>query len=738
MKKGLIPLLLIIGFFAACTNMSQYQIKTDNSEYEINYSDKMPVGIVGDGKTNLLVQSGSVKYKSSQGKFLNYQFQDDNGSIALNFKKGTSSFFPGGVIYSFEKEGLHFDIMHVCLTDDPYVCFIRVNNSNGKIIAPKQFSLKEKVSRDVQGNYSLYKFATNESSFTKSWEALKETSMQRYIADGMILQSPSSPLNRAVAFNQFLLDLGYNDELIVCELFRYRDIWSRDLGSGFGPGALFTNRVEAAKNCIHYDMTRYVNATARALKTTDDASKGGSAEGTAWLTATLWDYYMITGDIDFLKEGANDIRPFVEAWIDRDYDDDGLIVDVTEWMDHSRHYLLPYGSSTTYSNALMVQLLNTFALIETELNNGAAASRYAGLAARFSEGINQQLWSEEVGAYVNLQVNGIQDQRTASAANALAVLAGVADEQQVSRIFETLETKNWKTAGSMTITPRTTHVDSDQNEKIWPWWNAVESLARFRNNNTSGGIRLLENCAATLDIDRFPGLMEETLDKDGTTEGGNTFVTGAGSFLTTVYKGLLGIEILEPGMKRIRIQPKLPQGWNDLKAQMPTPNGYFTIIVHDGQLEIGVFDENIVEIEVGDNVKVRGAKALPISKNKAIEPVNIAKVEVPAIKERKAAVFFENGLPFTNHKLDFPRVGLKELSNLDKSGYDAIIITNNALPAFTTEGKPMSKALESFIAKGGAVIFYGAAMKPMAGHYTIKMGSQGGVIEWYKKEKGQW
>ncbi|MCT4643731.1 MAG: hypothetical protein N4A74_02005, partial [Carboxylicivirga sp.] len=204
------------------------------------------------------------------------------------------------------------------------------------------------------------------------------------------------------------------------------------------------------------------------------------------------------------------------------------------------------------------------------------------------------------------------------------------------------------------------------------------------------------------------------------------------------YKGLLGIEILEPGMKRIRIQPNLPKEWKNLKAKLPTPNGYFVINVDKGQLQIGVFDESIAEVEVDEKVKVHGAKALPISQSKSIEPVKDAIAKVPAIKERKAAVFFEKGLPYTNRHLDFPKISLKEFSNLEASGYDAIIITNNALPAFTAQGRPISEILESYVEKGGAVIFYGATMKTRNGYYAIKMGLQGGVIEWYKKEKDKW
>ncbi|QZE15037.1 hypothetical protein K4L44_04205 [Halosquirtibacter laminarini] len=81
-----------------------------------------------------------------------------------------------------------------------------------------------------------------------------------YIKDQMILPSPDKMLDKAVAFNQYLLDLAYNQRLIVCDLFRWRDIWSRDLGSGFGSDALYTNRIQATYKCIDYNLNPYNKA----------------------------------------------------------------------------------------------------------------------------------------------------------------------------------------------------------------------------------------------------------------------------------------------------------------------------------------------------------------------------------------------------------------------------------------------------------------------------------------------
>jgi len=97
----------------------------------------------------------------------------------------------------------------------------------------------------------------------------------------------------------------------------------------------------AARTTIDYDLHRHAIANPRGLKVTEDASQGGSAEGVAWLTRAVWRYYLLMGDREFLANAATTLRPWVNAWVDRDADERGLLIDVTEWMDHSRFLLFP-------------------------------------------------------------------------------------------------------------------------------------------------------------------------------------------------------------------------------------------------------------------------------------------------------------------------------------------------------------------------------------------------------------
>ncbi len=115
-------------------------------------------------------------------------------------------------------------------------------------------------------------------------------------------------LDRAVAFAKAHLLLGYDwspDEdghpggdgsKMVCDIFRWRDVWSRDFGSGFGPGGIAAGLMDAVLATLDYEAERHTAHDPSGLKVSDDTSQGGSAEGLGWLLKLVWRVYKHTGD----------------------------------------------------------------------------------------------------------------------------------------------------------------------------------------------------------------------------------------------------------------------------------------------------------------------------------------------------------------------------------------------------------------------------------------------------------
>ena len=84
-------------------------------------------------------------------------------------------------------------------------------------------------------------------------------------------------------------------------------------------------------------------------------------------------------DVVFWPEAVTPLAllgtPWMEEWIRRDADDDGLVADVTEWMDHSRFLRLPEGQRTLYSNVLYYAALRRMAYVAEALGTPVSVER---------------------------------------------------------------------------------------------------------------------------------------------------------------------------------------------------------------------------------------------------------------------------------------------------------------------------------------------------------------------------
>ena len=706
-----------------------------------------PEGLVGNGRSVVVATPAGFRYHRGAGGEGLIRISSGGALLDLPKLEWKTTAFPGGIVFTHAGAEGTIEIFQTALPDDPFGLLIRVRgrfaDATAEVVINGRARLQRRSgSRNAQAGENVLGFSETGKIANADFDTLQREVTEPYTVHGMRLHSPDAQLGQAVLFNQYLLDLSYDGTLIVCELFRYPDIWSRDLGSGFVPGSLFTNRIEPARKCIDVDLARHEKATARALKTTHDASQGGSAEGVAHLTTALWDYYLITGDAPYLARVAEGIRPWVDAWLARDYGHMGLIIDTTDWMDHSRYLLLPFGARTLYANAQMVRLLDTFALIENELGHAGDSVRYAGERDRFIAAINKHLWNENLGAYANLLVGGQADERTASAANSLALLGGVAGPERAAQVLATLAAKNWRPHGTMTITPAMTYYpENDQNEKIWPWWVAYEALARFRNGDAEGGMRLLDTCAATIRNPKYPGMMDEIMDREGHSEGGRAFATAAGSLLTSITKGLFGIDILAGGMREVKIMPNLPGTWSNASLHQPTPGGSIDIDVRDRVPHITVHDPRIKVVHTSAGAIVIGA-AKQIWQDAPRRPAQAgAAFASPPLSPRAGVVFEELGFPSPNDiKVDpaLPRIHWKGLAAIDGSNVRALVVPGNALPFSTPDGKPVQDVLDRFLNQGGMVVFLGATMQPNWGDHYHQLGCEGGVIEWYGHGAAGW
>lgn len=702
----------------------------------IAYAGTAPEGLVGNGRSVVKVRPDGFEFFTGGTASGRYRLVVGKAPRELEAPEVSAVFFPGGVEYRAARGGLVVRVLHGATAGTPYAAAIRVEGAKEPVAIEVEthgepaVMPRGRVPVPLVGGVGTIVLTTGSDAGPTSYDGARRVFEAPYLG-GLQLETPVPTIDRAVRFNTFLLDLGFDGRLHVCELFRWRDVWSRDLGSGLAPGAMASGRFEAARATIAYDLRRHAAADSRGLKVTEDPSQGGSAEGVAWLARAVWRYYLLTGDEEFLRDAARTMRPWVETWLAREAAESGLLVDVTEWMDHSRFFLFPDGARVLYSNVLFADLLGTSARIDRSLGDGDGAHRYEQLRARFVGGVNAGLWNEAAGRYDNLTLWGRRDERSSAAENALAVLTGVAPPERARRALESVRATNWRPAGSVTITPPMAHVEesNDHNYKVWPWWNAVEARARLRNGDIEGGVWLLERCLATLEDEHYPGLIEELVTPDGVSEGGHAFLTAAGSFLDAVLEGLLGVEVLEPGCRRIRVSPNAPTSWQEWSATVPLPQGAIEITQRGGTLRIRVSDPRVKVVEAPDGARVQGAARAPLASAAPASSWTAPEaLAPPALRPRVAATFVEEGIPVAGlDGLPSPRATAEDLLGLDPADLGALVVAGNALPRRTRTGGDVSAALARYLDGGGALVFYGASM-----HDRGTMGETGGVIEWYE------
>jgi hypothetical protein len=707
-------------------------------DLSLRYTGKATTALVGDGR--FIVKVSADRFLAARGLILEgmFRFFRNKEELLPSSTLWNSTVFPGGASYDIRVGRDTIHITYGVLPETGFTVLVETSPLvETRLSSSQSNSLLRTEAMDAEKKRTVFRQkegkqpALTASSFRQALE-------QPYRSK-LVLHSPQPTLNKAVAFSQSLLDLSYNGELMYCELFRWLDIWARDLGSGLLPGALVSGREEMARKSLSYDLNRYATMRPEDCKNSNDPSQGGTASEVGWTMRSIWTWYQFSGNLDTLKKDAALMRPWVSFWIKRDYDEDGLITDVTDFMDHMIMMLSTNGVQTLASNAMYASMLNYAASIEAAIGNTKDAKKIQALYTRTVNALNTLYWNDDKGYFSNMLLWDGVCRRSSQASQAMLLKIGATDEQRSKRTLDFLKNYNWSDYGSVTIRPRMNHVglDNDQNVRVWPWWNLWEAEARFRNKDTTGAWHLLDLAAATIEDEKYPGLIEETLDTTGISTGGNVFATAGGNLLETVVKDLLGVEAMTPGWMKIKVVPAVPSSWSSYDCSIPTPGGSLLLKYSEDVLHITVKDPRIKEVHVKDmaGVVVNGAEKriwqTPAATSFNYQPV--AKKMVAPMKQGKAVLFYDPHFHTVAPALNLEQVTIDQLEKLPGGSATKLVITGNRLPLFTYSGKSVKAILEKFVERGGTVVFYGATTNAKTDEDGAGiLGEQCGIIDWYQ------
>lgn len=722
-------LIIFFSLFCVCPFHGQESILS------LNYEGKSLAGLIGDGKS--LVRTTPCSFTAVRGINLAgvLLFRSEKDNTTLSDLSWNSLFFPGGVEYTaFVSDG-EIRVLYGVLPQNGYTIGVETPASI-KVEMNNKSLVKLNLKFEQINNRTITFYTQNTFSLPDNYQEMKKELYKSY-TQALVLQSPDTILNKAVVFSQYLLDLSYNGDMMLCELFRWLDTWARDLGSGLLPGALTSGRAGMARKSLDYDLARYALMNPSDCKNSNDPSQGGTSSGIGWTARSIWKYYLYSGDREILRKDADIIRPWVKHWIERDYDEDGLIIDVTEFMDHMIMMLTTNGVTTLAANAMYAGLLHNFSLIENELDNKEASQKLQELYERTVHAINSTYWNEEKGYFNNMMLWGIVSERSSQASQSMLLKIGATDFIRARRTLDFLKGNNWNEYGSITIIPRMNHVSlrNDQNMKVWPWWNLWESEARFGCEDKEGGYHLLKLAASTIQDEKYPGLLEETLNLDGTTYGGNAFPTGAGNLLDVTVKDLLGVEPVKAGWRVVKVVPSVPDSWTGYTCTIPSPNGTIQLMGANGRLTVVVNDPQIKTIQTLPGTIVKGA-GMELYQTGQLVPVTYRKPEkksLPLIEEGKAVLFYDKEFHSERPDLSLETIDVNQLEHLDTVLCKKLIIPGSQLPLYTKEGKGIRPVIEHFINQGGTLLLYGATTNAKSDEDGAGiLGEQGGLIDWYQ------
>ncbi|HTD53402.1 MAG TPA: family 78 glycoside hydrolase catalytic domain, partial [Thermoanaerobaculia bacterium] len=137
---------------------------------------------------------------------------------------------------------------------------------------------------------------------------------------------------------------------------------------------------------------------------------------------------------------ARELLPAIEravSWFERWLDADGLLARVPGWvfLDWAEH---DKRGEVTALNAAFVAALRAAARITRLDSRAEEAERLDRLADSVAAAINERLWDERRGVYVDARHRGAPSRRVSQLANACAIANGIAPAQRWSRILSAI------------------------------------------------------------------------------------------------------------------------------------------------------------------------------------------------------------------------------------------------------------------------------------------------------------
>lgn len=407
-------------------------------------------------------------------------------------------------------------------------------------------------------------------------------------------------------------------------------VWTRDV-SYSTLLAMALVQTESARKSLECKL----NSRGRIIQ---DTGTGGSwpvsTDRIIWAVAA-WEIYKVTGDEAWLDKIYPAIKCSLEDDILTDYNPvTGLVKGESSYLDwREQEYPLwmdpsdIYNSENLGTNCVHYRALRILAEIE-RLKGGVDAGRYDAFADKIKEGINRHLWMEDQGFYAQY-LYGRQfltsSPRSETLGEALAILWGIASDEQAGRICAKMANQDY---GTSCFFPNIAGIPPYHNDAMWPFVQAFWMRACKAAGNEKG---VLHSMAA---IWRNAGLFLTNKENmviyngkwQGTEINSSNMLWSLSGNLSVVYSILFGMSFETDRLCFTPFVPRSMEGIRTLKG-FPYRNATLDITVEGFGSGISAFylDGNPTEAQIPASLE--GSHTIRIVLDKKIGPsqINIVK-----------------------------------------------------------------------------------------------------------------
>ena len=296
-----------------------------------------------------------------------------------------------------------------------------------------------------------------------------------------------------------------------------------------------------------------------------------------WWVMAVWNHYMYTGKEEILHDNYVTIIKIIDAFTPY-IDEFGMIANMPYWLFIDWAYIDKDGECSSL-NAIYYGAIQALLKIAKLRKDHYVIEKYQANAKPIKDGFTNRFFNEKIGLFVDANKQGSLSARVSEHANVAAIYFDLCTEEVTKKVIENLYLNN--------------QVEFIEAQPFFTTF-ALQALKKVGQMDLALDIildRWGERMIGTGAKSCYEEWYQNGSWRDGDFNGFMRTHSHAWSAHPAEFliKDLAGIEILEPGCKKLRVTPY--QGSFDYNVKYPTPLGTVVITYKEGKVTITKPDE---------------------------------------------------------------------------------------------------------------------------------------------------